>query len=142
MFRNQEEASSNHEGPCWRIDMVSGSEIPDIVIGRLPIYLRALNQLVQQGHEITSSHELGQRLGISSAQIRKDLSHFGEFGKQRTRYQISHLQAQLKQILQVDREWPMIVIGAGDLGRALAHYGGFFWRGVRRRAGFFQFYVT
>ncbi|HLY29284.1 MAG TPA: winged-helix domain-containing protein, partial [Aggregatilineales bacterium] len=57
-------------------------KIPDIVIGRLPIYLRALTQLSQQGHEITSSHELGQHLGISSAQIRKDLSHFGEFGKQ------------------------------------------------------------
>jgi len=105
--------------------------IPDIVIGRLPIYLRALNQLLQQGQTITSSHELGQRLGISSAQIRKDLSHFGEFGKQGTGYQISHLQAQLKQILQVDREWPMIVVGAGDLGRALAHYRGFVQRGFR-----------
>lgn len=111
--------------------MVAISEIPDIVIGRLPIYLRALNQLMQQGHEITSSHELGQRLGISSAQIRKDLSHFGEFGKQGTGYQISHLQTQLKQILQVDKEWPVIVVGAGDLGRAIAHYGGFVERGFR-----------
>ena len=111
--------------------MTSVSDIPDIVIGRLPIYLRALTQLSQQGHEITSSHELGQRLGISSAQIRKDLSHFGEFGKQGTGYQISHLQAQLKQILQVDREWPMVVVGAGDLGRAIAHYGGFIERGFR-----------
>jgi redox-sensing transcriptional repressor len=111
--------------------MATISEIPDIVIGRLPIYLRALTQLSQQGHEITSSHELGQRLGISSAQIRKDLSHFGEFGKQGTGYQISHLQAQLKQILQVDREWPMIVVGAGDLGRAIAHYAGFIERGFR-----------
>ena len=111
--------------------MASISEIPDIVIGRLPIYLRALTQLVQQGQEITSSHELGQRLGISSAQIRKDLSHFGEFGKQGTGYQISHLQAQLKQILQVNREWPLVVVGAGDLGRAVAHYGGFLERGFR-----------
>ncbi len=111
--------------------MASPSDIPDIVIGRLPIYLRALTQLVQQGHEITSSHELGQRLGISSAQIRKDLSHFGEFGKQGTGYHISHLQAQLKQILQVNREWPVIVVGAGDLGRAIAHYGGFVERGFR-----------
>ena len=111
--------------------MALASDIPDIVIGRLPIYLRALTQLSEQGHEITSSHELGQRLGISSAQIRKDLSHFGEFGKQGTGYQISHLQAQLKQILQVDREWPMVVIGAGDLGRAIAHYGGFVQRGFR-----------
>lgn len=111
--------------------MASVSEIPDIVIGRLPIYLRALNQLLEQGHSITSSHELGQRLGISSAQIRKDLSHFGEFGKQGTGYQISHLQEQLKQILQVDREWSMVVVGAGDLGRAIAHYGGFIERGFR-----------
>jgi redox-sensing transcriptional repressor len=111
--------------------MASISEIPDIVIGRLPIYLRALTQLIQQGQEITSSHELGQRLGISSAQIRKDLSHFGEFGKQGTGYQISHLQAQLKQILQVNREWPLVVVGAGDLGRAIAHYGGFVERGFR-----------
>lgn len=116
--------------------MASITEIPDIVIGRLPIYLRALTQLVQQGQEITSSHELGQRLGISSAQIRKDLSHFGEFGKQGTGYQISHLQAQLKQILQVDREWPMIIVGAGDLGHALAHYGGFIERGFRVAALF------
>ncbi len=111
--------------------MTSVSDIPDIVIGRLPIYLRALSQLVQQGQEITSSHELGQRLGISSAQIRKDLSHFGEFGKQGTGYNIAHLQAQLRQILRVDREWPMIVVGAGDLGRAIAHYGGFVERGFR-----------
>ena len=111
--------------------MALTSDIPDIVIGRLPIYLRALTQLGEQGHEITSSHELGQRLGISSAQIRKDLSHFGEFGKQGTGYQISHLQTQLKQILQVDREWPMVVVGAGDLGRAIAHYGGFVQRGFR-----------
>ncbi|MBX3085118.1 MAG: redox-sensing transcriptional repressor Rex [Anaerolineae bacterium] len=111
--------------------MASVTDIPDIVIGRLPLYLRALNQLVQQGQTITSSHELGHQLGISSAQIRKDLSHFGEFGKQGTGYQISHLQTQLKQILQVNREWPMIVVGAGDLGRALAHYGGFVERGFR-----------
>jgi redox-sensing transcriptional repressor len=111
--------------------MASISDIPDIVIGRLPIYLRALSLLVQQGQEITSSHELGQRLGISSAQIRKDLSHFGEFGKQGTGYQVRHLQAQLKQILQVDREWPVIVVGAGDLGRAIAHYAGFIERGFR-----------
>src|SRR5215813_14530067 len=109
--------------------MVAISEIPDIVIGRLPIYLRALNQLVQQGHEITSSHELGQRLGISSAQIRKDLSHFGEFGKQGTGYQISHLVEQLRQVLKVDKDWEVALVGAGDLGTALIHYKGFADRG-------------
>jgi redox-sensing transcriptional repressor len=107
------------------------SNIPDIVIGRLPVYLRALTRLAQEGHEVTSSHELGQRLGISSAQIRKDLSHFGGFGKQGTGYQISYLIEQLKQVLKVDREWPVALIGAGDLGRALAHYRGFQDRGFR-----------
>lgn len=106
-------------------------KIPDIVIGRLPLYLRALNQMTQLGQTITSSHELGQRLGISSAQIRKDLSHFGEFGKQGTGYQIVHLQSQIKQILHIDREWSVVVVGAGDLGRAVAHYGGFVERGFR-----------
>src|SRR5215216_4042752 len=102
-----------------------GSEkVPDIVISRLPLYLRAITSPLITKPDITSG-ELGDMLGISSAQIRKDLSHFGEFGKQGTGYKISHLQAQLKQILQVDREWSMIVIGAGDLGHALTNYNGF-----------------
>lgn len=107
------------------------SDIPDIVVGRLPIYLRALNQLAQAGQEVTSSRELGQYLGISSAQIRKDLSHFGGFGKQGTGYHIETLLQKLQQILHVDREWPVIVVGAGFLGHALAHYRGFVPRGFR-----------
>ncbi|NWF68193.1 MAG: redox-sensing transcriptional repressor Rex [Chloroflexi bacterium] len=105
--------------------------IPDIVIGRLPIYLRALNRLAQDGHEVTSSHELGQILGISSAQIRKDLSHFGGFGKQGTGYQIVFLEEKLRQVLKVNREWEVALVGAGDLGTALAHYGGFAERGFK-----------
>ena len=107
------------------------SHIPDIVIGRLPIYLRALNRMTQEKKEYTSSHELGERLGISSAQIRKDLSHFGEFGKQGTGYNIAYLCDQIKHILRVDREWPMAVVGVGDLGHAIAHYRGFTTRGFR-----------
>ena len=110
---------------------ILSSNIPDIVIGRLPIYLRALTRLAQEGREVTSSHELGQRLGISSAQIRKDLSHFGGFGKQGTGYQIAYLVEQLKQVLKVDQEWDVALVGAGDLGRALAHYKGFGDRGFR-----------
>lgn len=107
----------------------TNTNIPDIVIGRLPIYLRALNRLVQEGHEVTSSHELGKRLGISSAQIRKDLSHFGGFGKQGTGYQIAYLEEKLRQVLKVDREWDVALVGVGDLGRAVAHYRGFSERG-------------
>lgn len=104
-------------------------EVPDIVVGRLPIYLRALAFMAASGQEITSSHELGHKLGISSAQIRKDLSHFGEFGKQGTGYRISHLMDQIKRILKVDREWEVALIGIGDLGHAVARYNGFFNRG-------------
>lgn len=104
-------------------------EIPDIVIGRLPIYLRAVTQLANSGKEITSSRELGHYLGISSAQIRKDLSLFGGFGKQGTGYHVETLRRKLQQILHVDVQWPMAIVGAGDLGRALAHYRGFQARG-------------
>lgn len=105
------------------------NNIPDIVIGRLPIYLRALNRLADENRDITSSHELGERLGISSAQIRKDLSHFGGFGKQGTGYQIEYLQEKLRQVLRVNREWEVALVGAGDLGTAIAHYKGFADRG-------------
>jgi len=114
----------------------SSSKIPDIVIGRLPIYLRALAFLAADGHEITSSQELGEKLGISSAQIRKDLSHFGEFGKQGTGYNIQFLREQLQLILKVDREWKVALIGAGDLGHALAHYANLRERGFRITAIF------
>lgn len=105
--------------------------IPDIVIGRLPVYLRTLEQLATDGQEVTSSQELGARLGISSAQIRKDLSHFGEFGKQGTGYNIAYLCKQLAKILRVDRIWPIVLVGAGYLGHALASYDGFEHRGFR-----------
>jgi len=101
------------------------ANVPDIVIGRLPVYLRALEHLLKGGHEITSSQELGEQLGYSAAQIRKDLSFFGEFGKQGTGYRISHLAQELRKILHVDREWPVVLVGVGALGHALVRYGGF-----------------
>lgn len=108
------------------------TDIPDIVIGRLPIYLRELTRLAEEGEQkTTSSHELGQRLGISSAQIRKDLSHFGEFGKQGTGYHIGYLIEQLSDILRLSTDWDVAVVGAGFLGHALANYNGFLDRGFR-----------
>lgn len=100
-------------------------EIPEIVIRRLPLYLRTLNSLAAQGQNVTSSQEMGQKLGISSTQIRKDLSYFGEFGKQGTGYDIDYLRDQLQQILQVSERWNVALIGAGDLGRAILRYSGF-----------------
>lgn len=105
--------------------------IPDIVIGRLPIYLRALTRMLQSGRQVTSSQELGERLGMSAAQIRKDLSQFGEFGKQGTGYNIEFLTKKLQEILKIDRVWDVAVIGAGDVGHALANYRGFKHRGFQ-----------
>jgi redox-sensing transcriptional repressor len=105
--------------------------IPDIVVGRLPLYLRALQRMMEEGRYITSSQELGERLGISAAQIRKDLSQFGEFGKQGTGYSIEYLAQQIRQILHVDQVWDVAVIGAGDIGSAIARYQGFSNRGFR-----------
>ena len=106
-------------------------EIPDIVVGRLPIYLRALQRMLEENRRVTSSQELGERLGISAAQIRKDLSQFGEFGKQGTGYSIEYLSDQIRKILKVDRVWDIAVVGAGDIGSAVARYQGFANRGLR-----------
>lgn len=111
--------------------MPESKPVPDIVVGRLPIYLRALTHMLEEGQQITASKDLAERLGISSAQIRKDLSHFGEFGKQGMGYDIAYLRDQLKNILQVQRQWDVALVGAGDLGHAIAHYGGFEGRGFR-----------
>jgi redox-sensing transcriptional repressor len=105
--------------------------VPDIVVGRLPIYLRALVHLAAEGQRVVASQDLAERLGMSSAQIRKDLSHFGEFGKQGMGYDVAYLREQLRTILHVDRVWDMALVGAGDLGHALAQYRGFEGRGFR-----------
>lgn len=115
---------------------MAGNPVPDIVIGRLPLYLRALSQMAEEGKEITSSQEIGERLGISPAQIRKDLSLFGEFGKQGTGYSVASLQNHLRRILKVDHVWDVALVGVGNLGRAIADYGGFVNRGFRIAALF------
>jgi redox-sensing transcriptional repressor len=106
-------------------------EIPDIIVSRLPVYLRALSHMQAQGQQTTSSQELGELVGISAAQIRKDLSQFGEFGKQGTGYNIVFLVSKLREILQVERVWDVALIGMGDMGHALARYQGFSDRGFR-----------
>jgi redox-sensing transcriptional repressor len=111
-------------------------KIPRIIIGRLPLYLRALARLKKEGYSYASSRELGKLLDISAAQIRKDLSHFGELGKRGKGYEIDFLINELNHILNVEHIWDMIVIGAGDLGSGLARYRGFADRGFRVAAVF------
>jgi len=107
------------------------TEIPDIIISRLPVYLRALRHMEGQHKQTTSSQELGAVVGLSAAQIRKDLSQFGEFGKQGTGYNIAFLIDKLREILKVDQVWDVVLIGMGDMGHALARYQGFKDRGFR-----------
>ncbi len=108
---------------------MNADKVPDIIIGRLPVYLRALQRMEEKGMRTTSSQELGEHVGISAAQIRKDISQFGEFGKQGTGYSIPYLIDKLREILKVNRMWNVAVIGAGELGHALSRYQGFSNRG-------------
>jgi len=110
---------------------MNAEKIPDIIIGRLPVYLRALQRLADKGIQTTSSQELGEIVGISAAQIRKDISQFGEFGKQGTGYSIPFLIERLRDILKVNRSWDVVIVGTGDMGHALARYNGFNNRGFQ-----------
>ena len=87
--------------------------------------------MADNGIKTTSSQELGEHVGISAAQIRKDISQFGEFGKQGTGYSISYLLDKLREILKVNRRWEVALVGAGDMGHALARYQGFTNRGFQ-----------
>lgn len=100
-------------------------DIPAVVIDRLPVYARALTALEDHGRDVVSSQELGSMLGVTPAQIRKDLSYFGRFGKQGRGYNVRRLAQELRQILGLDRQWSMILVGVGHLGMAILSYDGF-----------------
>ena len=106
-------------------------EIPEVVIDRLPVYTRALELLQRQGSEVVSSQELGEQLGVTPAQIRKGLSYFGRFGKQGRGYNVARLLDELREILGLTRQWAMVLVGVGKLGRAIVGYGGFAPQGFR-----------
>lgn len=100
-------------------------EIPEVVIDRLPVYFRLLTGLQARGIGVVSSQELGDALGVTPAQIRKDLSYFGRFGKQGRGYSVDRLAEELRLILGLDRRCKVVLVGAGRLGRAVASYRGF-----------------
>ena len=101
------------------------SEAPEVVVGRLPQYVRILSRLMQEGAQVVSSQQLGEKLQVTPAQIRKDLSYFGRFGKQGRGYSVAHLLGRLKQILGLNSYWNVAVVGVGRLGRAILSYPGF-----------------
>ncbi len=111
-------------------------EIPEVVISRLPVYARALAALADAGETVVSSQALGEALDVTPAQIRKDLSYFGRFGKQGRGYNVPGLLAKLREILGLDRQWRVCVVGVGRLGQAIVEYGGFGPQGFQIVAAF------
>ena len=101
------------------------SDAPEVVVARLPLYVRILTRLFQEGAEVVSSQQLGEKLQVTPAQIRKDLSYFGRFGKQGRGYSVIHLLERLKLILGLNSFWNVAVVGVGRLGRAILSYPGF-----------------
>ena len=105
--------------------------IPEATIARLPVYLRALYALAENGTATVSSEELAVAAGVNSAKLRKDLSHLGSYGTRGVGYDVDYLVYQVSRELGLTQDWPVVIIGAGNLGRALANYGGFASRGFR-----------
>ncbi len=101
---------------------VGDKKVPDVVIRRLPLYLRSLESIDPAEYPIVSSEALAKMVGTSSGQVRKDLSYFGVFGKQGVGYQIVLLKGELRRILKLDQEIRIGLIGAGNLGAALVRY--------------------
>lgn len=93
--------------------------VPDVVIARLSLYLRTLEQLNSEKDEMISSRCLAERMAVTAVQIRKDLSHFGDFGKRGSGYHIHELIVRLRRILQTNRGWSVVLVGVGQLGRAI-----------------------
>jgi redox-sensing transcriptional repressor len=97
-------------------------KISEAVVRRLPVYLRYLNELSHKNVQTVSSQDLGHKLDLNPAQIRKDLAHFGEFGKKGIGYDVAYLIEKIRQILKLDQELQVALVGAGNLGRALSNY--------------------
>jgi redox-sensing transcriptional repressor len=110
--------------------------IPEATVNRLPVYLRALYALADRGIATVSSEELATAAGVNSAKLRKDLSHLGSYGTRGVGYDVEYLVYQVSRELGLTQDWPVVIVGAGNLGHALANYGGFASRGFRVAALF------
>jgi len=108
-----------------------GRGIPEATVARLPVYLRALTSLAEQGTATVSSDALATAAGVTSAKLRKDLSYLGSYGTRGVGYDVDYLVYQVSRELGLTQAWPVVIVGAGSLGHALARYGGFASRGFR-----------
>lgn len=109
--------------------VVTDRAIPEATVARLPLYLRALYELTEQGAQTVSSDGLAQAAGVNSAQVRKDLSYLGSHGIRGVGYAVDDLLDHISAVLGLNRDWRVLLVGVGNLGRALASYGGFDERG-------------
>ncbi|GAA2378164.1 redox-sensing transcriptional repressor Rex [Nonomuraea africana] len=105
--------------------------IPEATVARLPLYLRALNGMAERGIATVSSEDLASAAGVNSAKLRKDLSHLGSYGTRGVGYDVEYLVYQISRELGLTQDWAVAIVGVGNLGRALANYGGFVSRGFR-----------
>src|SRR5919108_3924599 len=105
--------------------------IPEATIGRLPVYLRSLVDLAEHGKSMVSSGELAEVAGVNSAKVRKDLSYLGSYGTRGVGYDVAYLIHQVRRELGLTQDWPVVIVGVGNLGHALANYKGFGERGFR-----------
>jgi redox-sensing transcriptional repressor len=120
--------------PGNAIDRAYPGGIPDATVARLPVYLRALYTLGERGVSTVASDELARAAGVNSAKLRKDLSHLGSYGIRGVGYDVEYLVYQVSRALGLTQRWPVVIVGAGNLGRALANYGGFLTRGFSIQA--------
>jgi redox-sensing transcriptional repressor len=110
---------------------VSDRPIPEATVGRLPLYLRALVEMAENGISTVSSETLAEATGVNSAKVRKDLSHMGSYGTRGVGYDVAYLIHQVRRELGLTQAWPIVIAGIGNLGQALANYRGFVQRGFR-----------
>ncbi|MGB9807387.1 MAG: redox-sensing transcriptional repressor Rex [Thermosulfidibacteraceae bacterium] len=111
-------------------------KVPEVTITRLSLYLRCLSELENEGVNVVSSSELGERCGLNPAQVRKDLAYFGEFGTRGVGYYVKELKEDIKRVLGLDKEWEVALVGVGNLGKALLSYGGFKTHGFKITVAF------
>lgn len=121
--------STQRPAPLARSARPLRQGIPDATVARLPVYLRALTSLAERGVETVSSEELATAAGVGSAKLRKDLSHLGSYGTRGVGYEVDYLVYQISRELGLTQDWRVVIVGVGNLGHALANYGGFVSRG-------------
>jgi len=114
-----------------RTSTESARDIPEATVARLPVYLRALTALSEAGTSTCSSEDLAAAAGVNSAKLRKDLSYLGSYGTRGVGYDVDYLRYQIAREIGVTQDWPVVIVGIGNLGHALANYSGFRSRGFR-----------